>query len=271
MATKIHPTAIVSADAVIGQNVEIGPYAIIGPEVKIGDNCYIGPHCVLEYAELGKGNHIVASAFIGTMPQDFSYHGEKTRVTIGDNNIIREGCSIHRGSKATALTSVGSGCMLMANSHIGHDCRVGNNVVMVNSSGLSGHCEVGDKVIISGLAGMHQFVRIGPMAMVAGGCMVGLDLPPYCRCQGDRAKLVGLNVVGMKRNGISPDSIRAVKNVYKLLFLSGLRLSEAITRAKAMPLSPEAQKFVEFCEHARRGIMRPRMKRTSSSVDEGDE
>ncbi|MCX5782848.1 MAG: acyl-ACP--UDP-N-acetylglucosamine O-acyltransferase [Elusimicrobia bacterium] len=178
MKQKIHSTAVIHPSAQIESGVEVAPYSVIGPEVKIGAGTFVGPHCVIECAEIGKNNVLTASVFIGMPPQDFSYKNEKTKVVIGDGNIIREGVSIHRGTSATGLTTLGDNCMLMANSHIGHDGRVGNGVVLVNSTGLSGHVEVEDKVIISGLVGVHQFVRIGEMAMVSGGAMVVMDVPP---------------------------------------------------------------------------------------------
>ena len=260
MNVKIHQTAIIHPSAKLADGVEIGSGAVIGPEVVIGENTKVGPNCVIEYAVIGKNNVLTASAFIGTPPQDFSYKGERTGIIVGDNNIIRECVSLHRASKPEFVTKIGSGCMFMATSHVGHDCLVGDGVVMVNCSGLAGHSEVGDKAIISGMTGVHQFTRIGTMAMAGLGSMIVLDIPPYCRCQGDRAKLVGLNVVGMRRSGISRESIQSVKDAYKTLFFQGLTLAEALARLKASQLSPEAGTFVKFCEGTKRGITRPRLK-----------
>jgi len=270
MAPKIHPTAIVHPSAQIADGVDIGPYVVIGEDVKIGEGTHVGPHCFFEFAEIGKNNYFSGGVYLGTPPQDFSYKNEKTKVVIGDNNYLREGVSIHRGTKATMLTSVGSNCMLMANSHIGHDGRVGNGVVMVNGTGLAGHVHVEDKVIISGLCGVHQFGRIGTMAMLSGGAMATMDIPPYCRAQGDRAKLVGLNIIGMRRNGISKESIMSVKAAYKVLFASGLPMQEAINRIKSGNFSPEAIKMAEFCAQTKRGVARPRLRR-GKTADAGDD
>lgn len=259
MAVKIHPTAIIHPSAQLDTDVEIGPYVVIGEDVRIGGSTHVGPHSVIEFSTIGKGNHFTASVFIGTPPQDFKYHGEKTMLVMGDNNIIREGVSLHRGSPSTRLTKIGSGCMFMANSHIGHDGRVGDGVIMVNSAAAAGHVEIEDKAVISGMVGIHQFARIGSLAMLSAGAMATQDIPPYCTAQGDRARLVGLNKVGMRRSGISRESINSVKLTYKTLFLSGLPMKEAVARLKSMNISPEALRMVEFCEKSKRGVARPRM------------
>jgi len=272
MPAKIHTTAIVHTDAIINDNVEIGPYTIIGAGVSIGSGTYVGPHCIIEFAKIGKNNTFTGSDFIGTPPQDFKYHGEPTSLEIGDGNIVREGVSLHRGSPLTGLTRIGSNCMFMANSHIGHDGRVGNGIIMVNSAAAAGHVEIGDKAVISGLVGIHQFARIGELCMLSGGAMVTQDIAPYCKAQGDRAKLVGLNLVGMRRSGISRENMQSVKLAYKTLFLSHLPLREALLKLRASRLSPEAEKMVVFCENSKRGLSRARMARKGSrTADENDE
>lgn len=258
MATKIHPTAVIDPKAQLDNDVEIGPYVVIGEDVQIGAGTRVGPHCIIEFSTIGKNNWFTGAAYIGMPPQDYSYHGEHTRFTMGDNNIIREGVSLHRGSHATNLTSMGSGCMLMANSHAGHDCRLGDNIIMVNSAAAAGHVQIGDRALISGLAGIHQFTRIGKFAMVSGGGMANQDIIPYVIAQGDRAKPVGLNLVGMKRNGFSRESIRSVKHVFKTLFFRGLALKDAIAKLRAENLPPEAALILDFCEGTKRGIARPR-------------
>jgi UDP-N-acetylglucosamine acyltransferase len=255
---KIDKTAIISPDAKIADNVEIGPYTIIGPEVSIGEGTYIGPHCVIEYATIGKKNQIYASAFIGAPPQDYKYHGEKTYIEIGDENIIREGVSLHRGSPLTGLTKIGSGCFFMANSHVGHDCRLGNGIIMVNSAAAAGHTHIDDKAIISGLVGIHQFTRIGKYAMLSGGAMANLDIIPYVIAQGDRARPVGLNIIGLKRNGFSVEEIKAIKYVFKTLFFKGLRLEEALDKLSKENLPQKAVDIIDFCKQTKRGIARPR-------------
>lgn len=262
MVVKIHKTAIVDKSAEIDSNVEIAPYAIIGRKVKIASGTFVGHQSYIEYAEIGRNNYFTAGAFVGTPPQDFSYKGEETKIIIGDNNIIREGVSLHRGSAKTGLTKIGNNCMFMANSHAGHDVIVGDGVILVNSTGLSGHVIVEDKAVISGLVGVHQFVRIGTMAMIGAGSMVGMDILPYCKAHGDRAKLVGLNLIGMVRNGISRENISRVKTAYKTLFMSGLRMDEAIKKLQSQNICPEVEKIIEFCQNSKRGITRPRMRIT---------
>lgn len=260
---KIHPTAVIHPGARLDRDVEIGPYVVIGEDVRIGAGTHVGPHSVIEFSQIGKGNHFVSSAFIGTPPQDFKYHGEKTMLVMGDNNIIREGVSLHRGSAPAGLTKIGSNCMFMANSHVGHDSSVGDDVVMTNSSAASGHVKIEDGAVISGMVGIHQFVRIGTLAMISGGAMVVLDIPPYCTAQGDRAELVGLNLVGLRRAGMSRECIRSIKLAYKTLFMSGLGLKDAIGKLKSSNLHPEALRMAEFCGNSRRGITRPRGVRES--------
>ncbi|MDD4005010.1 MAG: acyl-ACP--UDP-N-acetylglucosamine O-acyltransferase [Elusimicrobiaceae bacterium] len=271
MTAKIHPTAIIHPGAVLGEDVEVGPYAVIGEDVKIGAGTKVGPHCFIEFATIGKNNNFVAACYVGTPPQDYSYSGQKTTLVMGDNNIVREGVTLHRGSPKHGETVIGGGCMFMANSHVGHDCQLGSRIIMVNSAGFSGHVEVGDSAVISGLSGFHQFCRVGRMAMVGGGSMSGKDIPPFCIVQGDRAHLVGLNLVGMRRNGISRESIRSVRETYKELFLRGMRLSEAIGKLKGANLSPEAREMVEFCEKGTRGIMRARMSCSRRAGNDGEE
>ena len=257
MATKIHPTAVIHPKAQIDTGVEIGPYSVIGEDTQIGSGTYVGPHCIIEFSTIGKNNQFTGAAYIGMPPQDYSYHGEHTRFTMGDSNIIREGVSLHRGSHATNLTSMGSGCMLMANSHLGHDCRLGSNIIMVNSAAAAGHVHIDDRALISGLVGIHQFTRIGRFAMLSGGAMANQDIIPYVIAQGDRARPVGLNLVGMKRNGISRESIKAIKHVFKTLFFQGLLLKDALARLRSEKLPPEAALILDFCESSKRGIARP--------------
>jgi len=174
--------------------------------------------------------------------------------------------TLHRGSHATNLTSMGSNCMLMANSHLGHDCRVGNNVILVNSSAPAGHVHIGDRATISGLVGIHQFTRIGAYAMVSGGGMVNQDIIPYVIAQGDRARPVTLNVVGLRRNGFTPEQIKSIKHVFKTLFFQGLLLKDAIARLRGENLPPQAALILDFIEGSKRGIARPR--RNSVSLED---
>ncbi|MDA8243274.1 MAG: acyl-ACP--UDP-N-acetylglucosamine O-acyltransferase [Elusimicrobia bacterium] len=264
MATKIHPTAVIDPKAQIDDGVEIGPLTVIGEDVQIGAGTKIGPHCILEFCTLGKNNWLTGAAYVGMPPQDWSYKGEHKRFIMGDSNVIRENVTLHRGAH-TDITTMGSNCMLMANSHIGHDCRVGNNVVMVNCASAAGHVEIGDRALISGLAGIHQFTRIGKFAMISGGGMANQDIIPYVTAQGDRAKPVGLNLVGMKRNGFTREQIKAVKHVFKTLFFRGLLLKDAVAKLRAENLPAEAALILDFVEASKRGIARPR--RNSGSLE----
>lgn len=259
MPTKIHPTAVIDPKAQLGQDVEIGPLTVIGEDVQIGDGTKIGPHCIFEFCTVGKNNLFTGAAYVGMPPQDWSYKGEHKRFIMGDNNVIRENVTLHRGAH-TDVTTMGSNCMLMCNTHLGHDCRVGNNVVMVNCASAAGHVEIGDRALISGLAGIHQFTRIGKFAMISGGGMANQDIIPYVTAQGDRARPVALNLVGMKRNGYTREQIKAVKHVFKTLFFRGLLLKDAVAKLRAENLPPEASLILDFVETSKRGIARPRRK-----------
>ncbi|MEW6558062.1 MAG: acyl-ACP--UDP-N-acetylglucosamine O-acyltransferase [Elusimicrobiota bacterium] len=253
----IHPTAIIDKSAEIEKDVEISPYVFIGKDVKIRSGTAIGTFSVIEYAEIGKNCKIFSSAFIGTAPQDLKYKNEPTKIIIGDNCIVRENVTLNRGTPAHGLTEIGDNCLFMAYSHVAHDCIVGNGVVFANCVTLGGHVEIGDFSIIGGLAAIHQFVRIGRFAMLGGGAMVVLDVPPFCQAQGDRAKLVGLNIVGLKRHGFTEKQISDIKSVYKTVFTSGLTVAEAIDQLVTSNPSKEVNEFVDFIKNSKRGITRP--------------
>lgn len=256
---NIHKTALIHPDTKIGEGVIIGPWVVIGEEVEIGDNTYIGPHCIIEYSRIGKNNRLVGACYIGMPPQDYKYNGDKTYVEIGDDNIIREGVSIHRGSGGEhKITKLGNGCFLMANSHIGHDCIVGDKVIMVNSSALAGHSIVENNVILSGLVGVHQFTRIGKFAMLSGGSMANQDIIPFVIAQGDRAKPVCLNLVGLKRAGFDNERIKAIKYAFKVLFFKGYKLEEALEKLEKENISDDVNWIIKFCRESKRGIARPR-------------
>jgi UDP-N-acetylglucosamine acyltransferase len=254
----IHPTAVIHPSARLDPSVEVGPGAIIGPETVIGPGCLIGPHCVVEHATLGRENRLIAACYVGTPPQDLKYKGEPTRLIMGDRNTVREGATLHRGTTATGETRIGSGCLFMAVCHVGHDCRGGNGVIVANATGLAGHADIADGVILSTMIGVHQFTRIGRLAMISAGSMVGKDIPPFCMVQGDRARLRGLNTIGLRRAGFQPDVIRALKNAYVAIFQSGLRLEEAAAKLRAEAPRPEVVEFLDFISQGKRGITRPR-------------
>ncbi|WP_305045324.1 acyl-ACP--UDP-N-acetylglucosamine O-acyltransferase [Geoalkalibacter sp.] len=255
----IHSTAIIHPAAQLGHDVHVGPYAVIGEHVVIGDRTTIGPHAVIEgRTTIGCDNRIFQFASVGAIPQDLKYRGEETTLRIGDRNTIREFVTLHLGTESGGgQTVIGNGNLFMAYCHVAHDCHVGNQVIMANGSTLAGHVEVGDHAILGGLSAIHQFARVGAHVMISGGAMVNQDIPPYTIAQGDRARTVGLNLVGLKRRGFPPETIAAIKLAYRLVFRAGLRLEEALTRITAEVGSvPEVLAFVEFIRNSQRGIAR---------------
>ena len=255
----IHPTAVVDPSAKIDPTAEIGPYAIIGPETTIGARTKVGAHTVVEYATLGADNILHSGCYVGTPPQDLKYAGEKTRFVMGDKNVVRECVTMNRGTaQGGGVTTVGSNCLFMACSHIAHDCHVGNNVIVVNAVLLAGHVHIGDGAVLGGMCAIHQYNRIGRLAMLGGGSMNGLDVLPFANTQGDRAVIRGLNLLGLKRAGVPPESRTALKDAYKTLFLSGLTQVDALARLKAGKVDPIVQEWIDFIETAgKRGYMRP--------------
>ncbi|ABQ27394.1 acyl-ACP--UDP-N-acetylglucosamine O-acyltransferase [Geotalea uraniireducens] len=257
----IHATAVVHPKAELDSDVEIGPYAIIGEHVKIGRGTKVGAHTVIDgWTTIGENNQIFHLASVGAVPQDLKYKGEETYLKIGDRNIIREFATLHLGTvTGNGETTVGSGNLFMAYSHVAHDCSIGNGVVMANAATLAGHVKVEDYAILGGLSAIHQFTRIGAHAMIGGGTLVGMDIPPYTITTGDRrdARLRGLNLVGLKRHKFSDEVIASLKKAYKILVLSDLKLKDALERIKnEVPSSPEVDHFTTFVETAQRGICR---------------
>lgn len=255
----IHPTAIVHPAARIDEGVEIGPYAVIGENVSIGAGTVVGPHTVIEgWTQIGRDNRIFQFASVGAAPQDLKFHGEQTTLRIGDRNTIREFVTLHRGTESGGgETVVGSDNLFLAYSHVAHDCRVANRVILSNGATLAGHVHVDDYAILSGLCAVHQFTRVGAHAMVAGGAMVNQDVAPYTIVQGDRAKTVGINLVGLQRRGFSEAAIRNIKKAYKLIFRSRLRIEEALERIETeLGEGPEHKVLADFVRHSQRGITR---------------
>lgn len=239
--------------------MEVGPYAVIGPKVKIGAGTRIGPHTVIEGdTTLGKNNRVFQFASIGAVPQDLKYAGEETQLIVGDDNTIREFATLHIGTAGGGgVTRVGNKNLLMAYSHVAHDCVVGDGCILANSANLAGHVEVGDHVTLAGLSAVHQFTRLGNHAFVAGGAMVTMDVPPYCTAQGDRAEIVGLNTVGLTRHGFSEEQISRVKDAFKILFRSKLGLNEALAKLKAEHGGhSEIDVLLAFVGSSKRGIAR---------------
>lgn len=256
---SIHPTAIISPGATVGENVEIGPYSVIGPDVEINKDTVVGPHAVIEGPTIiGRNCHIFQFACIGAPPQDLKFQGEQCPVIIGDNNTIREFVTIHRATASDiAMTIIGNNNLLMAYCHVAHNCKLGDNIVMANAANLAGHIHVEDYAIIGGLSGAHQFTRIGCHAMISGTSAVNQDVPPYVTVSGNHARSFGLNLIGLKRRGFSEETIGNLKKAYKMVFRSSLLLSEAAKKIREeIKGSPEVDHFIEFIEKSERGVCR---------------
>jgi len=253
----IHRSALVDPTAQLGEDVTIGPFTILGPNVVIGDHCQIAAHVVIERnARLGQGVRIGYGSVLGADPQDLKYKGEETWVEIGNGTIIREYCTINRGTPATGKTTVGQRCFIMTYVHIAHDCVVGDDVILANSIQMAGHVTVDDRAIISGLVPIHQFVRVGTFAFVGGGSRVNQDVPPYTKAVGNPVHLYGLNSVGLQRAGFSPDVKLALKKAYRLVFNSHLTVSQGIARARTeIPAVAEVETFLRFIEASQRGVL----------------
>ncbi len=256
---NIHSTAIIHKKAELDSSVEVGPYSIIGEHVRIGKGTVIRSHVVIDgWTTLGESNTIYPFASIGLEPQDLKFKGEKTRLEVGNHNMIREYVTLHRGTASGGgITQIGSHNVLMAYVHVAHDCILGDHIIMSNAATLAGSITVGSNAIVGGLSGVHQFVRIGSYAMIGGCSAVAQDVPPYVRVAGNHAKLYGLNSIGLKRHGFTPEEIQTLKATYKLLFRSGLTMREAIKEAKdKWPDNAKVDDFLSFVEKSERGICR---------------
>ncbi len=256
---SVHPTAIVAPEAELDSSVEVGPYSVIGPKVRIGAGTRVGPHCVIEgRTSLGRNNRVFQFAALGAIPQDLKYAGEDSRLEIGDDNQIREFTTLHLGTAGGGgVTKVGNHNLFMAYTHVAHDCVVADHCILANCGTLGGHVVLEDSVHVGGLAGIHQFVRVGTQAFVAGGALVTQDVPPYCTVQGDRAKLAGLNTVGLTRAGYTADQVSRIKSAYRALFRSKLGLREALAQVRAEHGGhPEIDHLLRFVEGSERGIAR---------------
>lgn len=268
---EIHPTAIVHPSAVLGPQVSVGPYCLIGENVEVGAQTRLDAHVVLEGPlRMGMGNRVHSFAVLGGAPQDKSYSGEVTTLHVGDGNIIREYVTMSRGTvRGRAETRVGHRGLFMAHSHVAHDCWVGDHAILSNGVALAGHVTIEDGAILGGMVGVHQFVRIGRLAMVAAGAMVAQDVPPFCLVQGDRARLRGLNRVGLKRAGMDATTLRQLHRAYSLLFRSGLGRQEALEQVRRELASfLELEQLLAFFADSRRGICRA-SGRLESSADDG--
>ncbi|MBF0565544.1 MAG: acyl-ACP--UDP-N-acetylglucosamine O-acyltransferase [Nitrospirae bacterium] len=259
MEPHIHCTAIIGSNVELADDTAIGPYCIIGDNVKIGKGTKLVANVILEgQLVIGANCHVYPFTSIGLQPQDLKYDGRPTHVKIGDNNIIREYTTIHRASvSGDGVTEIGNNNYIMAYVHIAHDCKIGNSVVMANAATLAGHVEVEDHAFIGGIVAVHQFTRIGAYTMIGGFSGIGQDIPPYTIASGPRAKLYGLNVIGLKRNGFSDEQIQSLKAAYKILFRDKLTLKEALQQVQEqLNMSDEVRAMVNFIEKNKRGICR---------------
>ncbi|MFM7548065.1 MAG: acyl-ACP--UDP-N-acetylglucosamine O-acyltransferase [Cyanobacteriota bacterium] len=266
MTTAIHPTAVVDPSARIGAGVQIGPYAVIGADVELGDGCRIGPHVVIDgRVRLGRGNRVFPGACIGLEPQDLKYAGDPTEVVLGDDNTIRECVTINRATSGEERTQLGSGNLLMAYSHIGHNCLLGDRIVIANGVAVAGHVVIGDRAVIGGVLGIHQFVHIGAMAMVGGMSRIDRDVPPFMMVEGHPGRLRGLNKLGIRRSGLADRDdglqLRQLQELWTLLYRSDRVLAEALIAARDLPLTEAGELLVGFLEAStgtgRRGPLPP--------------
>jgi UDP-N-acetylglucosamine acyltransferase len=252
----LHPTAVVDADARLGEDVEIGPYAVVGPGVELGDGVRLGAHTVLERnVRLGTGVVVGAGSVLGSDPQDVKFRDEETWVDIGPRTVIRECSTVNRGTAATGTTRIGADCYLMTYVHVAHDCRLGDGVSIANATQLSGHVTVEDHATLSGLIAIHQFVTVGGHAFVGGASRVNQDIPPFVKAVGNPVQLFGLNSVGLSRAGFPSETVAALKHAYRLLFNTAIPRSEAVKRLEEpMAASAEVRRLVAFVTSARRGV-----------------
>jgi UDP-N-acetylglucosamine acyltransferase len=265
--SRIHPSAVVSAQASLHESVEIGPYAVIGADVEIGEGCVIGPHCTLEGPmRMGRFNRIHAHAALGGAPQDKKYAGEPTRLEIGDRNTIREFCTLNRGTvQDGGCTHIADDNWVMAYVHIAHDCRVGSHTILANNATLAGHVHLGDYAIVGGLTGIHQFCHVGAHAITGFQSHVSQDVPPFMTVAGNPLAVAGINVEGLKRRHFGPDRIAVIKQMHRLLYRQGLTLAAATEAIAALggagaqdpaTARDDVQTMLSFLEASTRGIVR---------------
>lgn len=264
--STIHP------GAKIGTNVKIAPYCYIAEHVIIGDNCIIEPNVTIyDYVKIGNNCHVYPGAVLGAIPQDLKFAGEESWVEIGNNTIIRECATINRGTAASgrALTRVGNNCFVMSYVHIAHDCEIHDNVILTSYVGLAGEVEVFEHAIIAGNSAAHQFTRIGAHAMLGGGSLVSMDVPPYVLAADRPLSYQGVNIVGLRRRGFTPEQIDNIKNIYNVMYNSGLNRSDACAKIdETFPDSVEKSVILDFVRSSKRGIIKYQPRKASSSDDQ---
>ena len=254
----VHPSAYIDPKAQIAEDVEIGPFTVIDGDVTIDSGTWIGAHVsIMDGSRIGKNCKIFPGAIVGATPQDLKFHGEQTTLEIGDHVIIREYCTLNRGTKARGATTIDDRAMLMAYVHVAHDCLIGKHAILANNVALAGHIEVGEYAILGGLTAVHQFVRIGAHAMVGGGSLVRKDVPPYVKAARTPLSYVGINSIGLKRRGFDKEAIYQIQNIYRTLFVKGHNTSQAVEHIKNNELaSVHRDHILEFIDHSQRGLMR---------------
>ena len=252
---RIHPTAVVDSSAELDTDVTVGPYCVIGKDVQIGRGTRLESHVVIEpNTRIGEECQIRQGAVLGGPPQDHKYKGERSFLVMGHRNVVREFVTVHRATGEGEMTRLGNDNMLMAYCHIGHNCWLGNGIMMANQVGISGHCVIEDRVVFGGMVGLHQFVRVGKLAMIGGMSKVVSDVPPFVMADGRPTELVGLNVLGLRRAGIPPKVRAGLKQAFKLLYRSGLNLTQGIAAAyNEVEPSEERDYILEFLTNIRKG------------------
>ncbi|MBK6389452.1 MAG: acyl-ACP--UDP-N-acetylglucosamine O-acyltransferase [Saprospiraceae bacterium] len=250
--SNVHP------DARIGKNVHISPFVTIEADVEIGDNTWIGPNvCILDGTRLGENCKIFPGAVLGAAPQDLKFRGEQSLLEIGNHVTIREYCTLNRGTEANWTTTIKDHCLLMAYVHVAHDCILEEHVILANNVTLAGHIHIGKYAILGGLSAVHQFVNIGDHAMVGGGSLVRKDVPPYIKAAREPISYAGINGIGLKRRGFSPESIKSIQDAYRYLFVKGYNTSQALELIdQNIPSSLEKSKIIDFVRSSERGIMK---------------
>ncbi|WP_315862247.1 acyl-ACP--UDP-N-acetylglucosamine O-acyltransferase [Picosynechococcus sp. PCC 7003] len=260
LSTLIHPTAVVHPNAQIHPTVQIGPYAVIGEYVTVGEGTVIGAHAILDgYTRIGQGNRIYPGAAIGLEPQDLKYQGAASLVEIGDRNTIREYVTVNRATAAGEKTIIGNDNLLMAYVHVAHNCVLENNIIIANNVAIAGHVEIESRAVIGGMLGIHQFVHIGKMAMLGGMSRIDRDVPPFMLVEGNPSKVRSLNLVGLKRSGLTPAEMGLLKQAFRLLYRSDLKTSEAIAQLSHIGDHEHLRHLQQFLEKAldpsRRGLI----------------
>ena len=264
----IHPLTYIHPDSKIGPNVKIDPFTTIHKNVEIGEGTWIGSNVtVMEGARIGKNCRIFPSSVVSVIPQDLKFRGEDTLTVIGDGTTIRECVTINRGTSDRNRTSIGNNCLIMAYSHIAHDCEIGNNCIFSNNTTLAGHITVGDNVVLAGLTAVQQFVRIGSHAFVTGGSLVRKDVPPFVKAAREPLSYVGVNSVGLKRRGFNLDKINHILDIYRILFVRGYNVSKALSIIETeIPVSDERDEIISFIRETGRGIMKGYSRRLNEDL-----